>query len=73
MFADQDDVWLDFKIEKSMQLLMQNEKSSQIPLLVHTDLKVVDQDLCVLGDSFFKYRALNADVTDINFAAHKAR
>lgn len=65
MFADQDDVWLDFKVEKSMQLLMQNETSSKIPLLVHTDLKVVDQDLCVLGDSFFEYRALSADVTDL--------
>ena len=65
MFADQDDVWLDFKVEKSMQLLMQNEVSSKIPLLVHTELKVVDQDLCVLSDSFFEYRALNASVTDL--------
>ena len=65
MFADQDDVWQEFKVEKSMQLLMQNETSSKIPLLVHTDLKVVDQDLRVLGESFFEYRALNPEVADL--------
>lgn len=65
MFADQDDVWLETKIEKSLQLLMLNESAMEIPLLVHTDLKVVDQNLCVLGDSFFDYRALNPDVTDL--------
>lgn len=65
MFADQDDVWLDTKIEKSLQLLIQNESLQEIPLLVHTDLKVVDQDLNVLGDSFFAYRALNPDMKDL--------
>ena len=65
MFADQDDVWLDTKIEKSLQLLQAHESSSEIPLLVHTDLKVVDQDLNVLGESFFQYRALNPDVKDL--------
>ena len=65
MFADQDDVWLDTKIEKSMQILRKHKTSPEIPLLVHTDLKVVDQDLNVLGESFFQYRALNPDVRDL--------
>ena len=65
MFADQDDVWLDIKIEKSIHLLQEYEKSSELPLLVHTDLKVVNRDLDVLGESFFQYRALNPDVTDL--------
>lgn len=65
MFADQDDVWLDTKIEKSMNLLLENESSPEIPLLVHTDMKVVDQNLGILGESFFEYRALNPDVTDL--------
>lgn len=65
MFADQDDVWLETKIEKSIQLLQEYETVSKIPLLVHTDLKVVDQDLIVLGESFFQYRALNPNVKDL--------
>ena len=65
MFADQDDVWLKTKIEKSIHLLREHENASKIPLLVHTDLKVVDQDLNVLGDSFFEYRALNPDIKDL--------
>lgn len=65
MFADQDDVWLPTKIEKSLSALKREEVSWYVPLLVHTDLKVVDQDLGVLGDSFFSYRALNPNVTDL--------
>lgn len=65
MFADQDDVWLDTKIEKSLALMRQEENSCRGPVLVHTDLTVVDQDLGVLGESFFKYRSLNPQVTDL--------
>lgn len=65
MFADQDDIWLDSKIEKSLQLMQQYEADDRIPLLVHTDLRVVDENLTVLGESFFAYRALNPDVTDL--------
>ena len=53
MFADQDDVWLDTKIEKSLRLLQQNESDRNVPLVVHTDLKVVDGNLNILGESFF--------------------
>lgn len=65
MFADQDDVWLETKIEKSLRLLQQNETDRDLPLLVHTDMKVVDQDLTVRGTSFFQYRAMNPDIVDL--------
>ena len=65
MLADQDDVWLNTKIEKSIALIKQHEIEQNTPLLVHTDLKVVDRKLAVLGESFFRYRALNPDITDL--------
>ena len=65
MFADQDDVWLETKIERCLQCLKEHEAVSNIPLLVHTDLKVVDRDLNVLGESFFAYRALRPEVADL--------
>ena len=65
MFADQDDIWLDTKIEKCMMLMRRREKEYSGPLLVHTDLTVVDAQLKVLDRSFFDYRALNPDVWDL--------
>lgn len=65
MFADQDDVWLEDKLEKSLKVMEAAKAQSNQPILVHTDLKVVDQNLHVLGESFFRYRALNPDVKDL--------
>lgn len=65
MFADQDDIWQDTKIEKSFALLRDHETDDKTPLLVHTDLTVVDAALSVLGESFFDYHALNPRITDL--------
>lgn len=65
MFADQDDIWLESKIEKSLDLLKRNECQSNMPMLVHTDLAVVDKELRVLGESFFRYKSLNPSVQDL--------
>lgn len=65
MFADQDDVWLDNKIELCIRLMQQKEGDRTVPTLVHTDLTVVDRQLGIMGNSFFAYRALNPDVTDL--------
>ncbi|MCY9592016.1 glycosyltransferase family 2 protein [Paenibacillus chitinolyticus] len=60
MFADQDDIWLIDKIETSLSTIKKEEENSgQLPLLVHTDLTVVDQKLEVIGLSFFEYQKLN--------------
>ena len=68
MFSDQDDVWLKNKVKSSLKRLQKAEEqySADMPLLLHTDLRVVDQELHPLGESFFKYRALNPDVTDLS-------
>ena len=52
MCCDQDDVWLSNKISLTLQAMKKNEKDG-LPVLVHTDLKVVDAKLNVLSDSFF--------------------
>lgn len=60
MFADQDDIWMQDKVEKSYLEMKSLEKvhGNQVPLLVHTDLTVVDQNLNILGQSFWKYTNL---------------
>jgi glycosyltransferase involved in cell wall biosynthesis len=61
MFCDQDDVWLPNKIEQTLKVLQQHEKKFGVetPLLVHTDLNVVDKDLNEIHHSFFKMSRFN--------------
>lgn len=62
MFCDQDDVWLPQKIEKTLDAMKSAEgENREIPVLVHSDLKVVDQDLNVISNSFFEFQRLNQD------------
>lgn len=65
MFSDQDDVWMEDKVKKCIDCIKTEESNGMCPILVHTDLKVVDEKLDVLGDSFFKYRALNPNTKDL--------
>ncbi len=59
MFADQDDVWHDDKIEKTMSLMVQKERElSDRPVVIHTDLNVVDESLKQIHPSFWSYSAI---------------
>lgn len=55
MFCDHDDVWLPNKIEITLNKMLEaeNENAQNLPILVHTDLKVVDENLNTLCSSFF--------------------
>lgn len=68
MFCDQDDFWLENKIELCIERIRKciAEYGRNIPILVHTDLMVVDSKLTVLSESFMKYRALDAYETRLN-------
>lgn len=61
MFADQDDVWKEDKVGQTLERMkaLEQHYSRETPLLVHTDLKVVDRDLNVLGQSFWRYCGIN--------------
>ena len=65
MFSDQDDVWLEHKITVCMKRMKREEAKQEGPVLIHTDLKVVDQELNLLGESFFAYRALDVKKKDL--------
>lgn len=61
MFCDGDDVWLPTKIEESLALMHKNETlyGKETPILIHTDLVVVDKNLNTLSPSFWSYSNLN--------------
>ena len=61
MFCDQDDYWEKDKIEISLNEMRkaESEKGGPTPILVFTDLKVVDADLNTISDSYMKYARLD--------------
>ncbi len=62
MFCDQDDIWLPEKIEITLAAMKSAEgEDASIPVLVHGDLKVVDQDLNVISQSMLDYQRLNCE------------
>ena len=61
MFADQDDVWLPTKVARTLAAMRLAEAAEAGPVLVHTDLTVVDDRLCVIDPSFWQYADVNPD------------
>ena len=57
MFADQDDVWLPTKVELTLKKMLELEDKygKDTPLLVYTDVKVVDENLNILSESLWDY------------------
>jgi len=68
MFCDQDDYWLPDKIYISFNKIkqMENQFGNNIPLLVHTDLKVVDKNRNLISESLWKYTKLKPEILDAN-------
>jgi len=63
MFADQDDVWLPRKIEQTLAAMQAAEADlgRTTPILVHTDLTVVDESLNTVHSSFWQFAGLRAE------------
>jgi len=56
--ADQDDVWRNDKIDVQLEAMRRDESThgSEMPLLVHSDLVVVDGNLNQIRESFMAYQ-----------------
>lgn len=61
MFADQDDVWKPDKIALTLNKMheMETQCGKETPLLVHTDLCVVDETLHTINPSIFAMQDMN--------------
>jgi glycosyltransferase involved in cell wall biosynthesis len=61
MFCDQDDVWMPTKIQTTLEAMLHLEAQySNMPLMVYTDLRVVDDGLNPIADSFLTYQAIDS-------------
>lgn len=62
-FCDQDDVWLPEKLRLTMDKMREVELANPgKPVIVHTDMYVVDEKLNVVHDSFWHSSGLRPDV-----------
>ncbi|MEX2785190.1 glycosyltransferase family 2 protein [Streptococcus sp. H49] len=61
-FSDQDDIWLQDKLEMTLKEAAKYEKNR--PLAVYTDLKIVDRNLMILQESMIKTQSGHAN-TDL--------
>ena len=57
LFCDQDDIWELDKIEK--QLFFISSKNQKLPILVHSDMQIIDEKDKIISESFFKFSKLN--------------
>jgi rhamnosyltransferase len=65
-FSDQDDVWTSTKIAEQLAYLRRMEGcyGRNIPILVYSDLEVVDEQLRRIHPSFMSYQRLNHESRD---------
>lgn len=61
MFSDQDDIWKENKIEKSIQTLEETNSD-----LIYTDLEVVDENLNVTYESYWKLKGIYNKIKKYN-------
>ena len=52
MFSDQDDYWEKDKIKNYIEILQKDKKLSQIPLLIHSNSFICDEELKIVKEKF---------------------
>jgi len=67
MFCDQDDIWHADKISRTLSRMLEVEAGvTEKPVLVHSDLRVVDDDLNVIYPSLWTFQGLNTRCKRVN-------
>jgi len=67
MFCDHDDIWVPDKIATSIIKMTEMEKNNpKLPILVHSDLTVVDSNADIIHSSFWHFSKLNPQIL-VNF------
>jgi len=68
MLCDQDDIWIDDKIELTLEKMKELEQTygSSTPVLIHTDLTVVDEDLQIISESYKSMSNIDFEFNRLN-------
>ncbi|ENY6784429.1 glycosyltransferase family 2 protein [Providencia rettgeri] len=60
IFSDQDDVWKKDKILHMLESMATLDQ--RLPCLVHSELDIVDKDLRIINNSFYKFSGIQLDI-----------
>ena len=66
MFADQDDIWHPDKVEKTLAAMKEAEETFPVPVLVHCDMRVVDEEGQEIAPSYVKYQQMSPERCGLN-------
>lgn len=67
MFSDQDDFWQPDKVRLTLKKMKQMERIyGDCPLLVHTEMEIVDSQLNRISPSFTRFQGLNPKCNTLN-------
>ena len=68
MCCDHDDVWLPEKIEKTLKKMksLEEEHGRGTPVVIHTDMKIVDVELNPIAESYRRYQQLPPKNNSLN-------
>ena len=68
MFADQDDLWHPDKVEKTLRAMRRAEAETggRIPVLVHCDMRVVDEAGTEISPSYVRYQQMSPERCALN-------
>lgn len=67
MFSDQDDFWLPDKVRLTFEKMKQMEQVyGDCPLLVHTEMEIVDSELNRISPSFTRFQRLDPKCNTLN-------
>lgn len=68
MFADQDDIWHPDKVQKTLHRMQRTEHvyGKDTPILVHCDMRIVDDAGNVLSPSYVRYQQMSPDRNHLN-------
>lgn len=67
MFSDQDDYWLPDKVAYSLLKMKETEAGDNKPIIIHSDLMVVNSGLNLLHKSFWEQMNLHPDIIGHRF------
>lgn len=64
-FCDQDDIWDLYKIERQLSFIKSLDLTA--PILVHSDMRVIDENNKLISNSFFNFNKLDKNKKDLNY------